>query len=367
MTVIIPFRADPLRWVAGMLLGLGACAVPTPTDPGPFQGPLVVPHSDVRVFLDVHVVDPATGTTAGGQAVLVREGRIERVGPANALAVPPGSDDVDGAGAWLMPGLVDMHVHMNASEAESYVRSGVTSVRNMWGFRGLEDIRGRLADGTLVGPRIHSLSPGLDGPPMHWPETELITDPATADSVVSMLAARGYGELKIYQDLSLDVYDAGVSAALERGLTWAGHKPTPVPLEHVIGSGRRSIEHLGGLRVDGAELDGAIALMVRHGTWVCPTLGIQSRLAGGAGGESRRRDVARALYDGGVRLLVGTDAGIGVTEAGASLVEEMARLRDATKTVVPAADAGRPISVDTNLRRTGQDPPRRERRRRREA
>jgi imidazolonepropionase-like amidohydrolase len=141
---------------------------------------------------------------------------------------------------------------------------------------------------------------------------------------------RGYRELKVYQDLSVGVYDAIVAAASARGMTFAGHKPAPVPLAHVLESGQRSIEHLGGYaQLEGAALAEAVQLTVQHGTWVCPTLAIQRSLNGDTPGAARRRAVTRALFDGGARLLVGTDAGIDVTAPGVSLVEEMEEMRRA--------------------------------------
>jgi hypothetical protein len=227
-----------------------------------------------------------------------------------------------------MPGLLDMHVHMKSADAEAYVRSGITTVRNMWGFVNLETIRSRIAAGTLVGPTIHTLSSGLDGPPVRWPETQLLVDAAEADSVVGRMWTMGYRELKVYQSLSRAVYDAITMAAAARGMTFAGHKPSAVPLTHVIESGQRSIEHLGGYaQLSGAALDEAIRLTVEHGAWNCPTLAIQAVLPGTSLGAAHRRTVTGALHEAGARLLIGTDSGIEVTRAGASLVEEMEEFR----------------------------------------
>lgn len=309
-----------------LLVAVAACTSGMAMGPGdapgaPFDGLLTVQHATVRLIRDVNVVDPASGSVESGRSVLIRDGKIESVGA--DLTAPAGADVVDGGGMWLMPGLVDMHVHMSSSSAEAYIRSGITTVRNMWGFSTLSTIEDRIADGSLIGPSIYSLSPGLDGPPVHWPETQLITDPADADSVVQLQYDRGYRELKIYQDLSLDVYDAIVAAAEARGMTFAGHKPSRVPLAHAIESGQRSIEHLGGYLLSGASLQEAVELTVQHGTWNCPTLEIQTQLAGASANSGLRRTVVKALYDAGARLLVGTDSGIDITEPGTSLALEM--------------------------------------------
>lgn len=325
--------ALPALGAASLLLF--ACAESDPAGPDPAGSedsphePLVVAHAQLRVFRDVRVVDPGEGTVASGKAVTIRAGVIESVDDDAGFVPPDGADVVDGAGAYLAPGLVDMHVHMRSATAEAYIRAGITTVRNMWGFSSLDVIRDRIAEGTLVGPSVHSLSPGLDGPPVHWAETELITDPAKADSVVALQYERGYRELKIYQDLARDVYDAIVVAARARGMTFAGHKPSQVPLAHVIGSGQRSIEHLGGYLLSGTALGDAVGLTVQHGTWVCPTLEVQTRIPAASAASAQRASVTKALYDAGARLLIGTDSGIDITEPGTSMVEEMERFAGA--------------------------------------
>jgi imidazolonepropionase-like amidohydrolase len=306
-------------------------------------GPLAVREASVVVLDGVHVVHTADGRVERDRAILVRDGRIEAVGAAGSIPVPEGALSVDGRGAWVTPGLIDMHVHMRSADAEAYVRSGITTVRNMWGYSSLGALTERIERGETTGPRVVTLSPGLDAPPAYWPETHLITDPARADSVVGAMKARGYREIKVYQDLSRSVYDSVVAATARHGLTFAGHKPSRVPVEHVIRSGQRSIEHLGGLvgRAP-AELAELVALSRQHGTWHGPTLAVQLALQGDTPARAARRDVVAALHSGGARLLIGTDSGIDATQPGVSLVEEMELFAEAG---VPPKDLLRMATV----------------------
>jgi imidazolonepropionase-like amidohydrolase len=57
-----------------------------------------------------HLVDPATGTVAENQIVLVRDGKIAAVGV--GLGIPAGSEVIDLSGAWVLPGLMDAHAHL---------------------------------------------------------------------------------------------------------------------------------------------------------------------------------------------------------------------------------------------------------------
>ncbi|MBE3519075.1 MAG: hypothetical protein IMW97_02100 [Firmicutes bacterium] len=51
------------------------------------------------------------GETLPGRTVLVEEDRISRAGPASEVEAPGCATVIDGAGLFLMPGLVDAHVH----------------------------------------------------------------------------------------------------------------------------------------------------------------------------------------------------------------------------------------------------------------
>ncbi len=340
-------RLRPAASPALFLVFMLACSSDSGTTPGPIDqvdGPLVADVAPVRALTNVRVVDPTDGSITAPRTVIVADGRIVTVGPASTTAIPEGASVVDGAGRWLTPGLIDMHVHMRAGEAESYVRAGITRVRHMWGYPTLWTLIDEIERGDRVGPAIHPLSSGIDAPPVYWPVTQLLTDPALADSLVAELAGRGYTELKIYQDLSREVYDAVVAAARARGLTWAGHKPSRVPLGHVIASGQRSIEHLGGyLGLSASALSDAVQETARRGTWNAPTLAIQDRLQNSPARADERRRIVKALFDAGAPLLVGTDSGIDVTAPGTSLVDEMAEF---VRAGIPLAHVVRMATID---------------------
>ena len=340
-------RIHPLSLSALSIAFAFACSADTGTTPGPIrqvEGPLSAVPAPVRAITNVRVVDPATGTVTPGQSVVIRDGWITEVGPVATTTVPDGAEVVDGQGRWLAPGLVDMHVHMRAGDEEAYVRAGITRVRHMWGYPTLWTLIDEIERGVRVGPAIHPLSSGIDAPPVYWPVTQLLTDPARADSLVEALAGRGYSELKVYQDLSQEVYDSVAAAARRRGMTWAGHKPTRVPLEHVITAGQRSIEHLGGYEgLSAVALSEAIALTAEHGTWNGPTLAVQDVLQNSPARAATRRGIVSDLYQAGAPLLVGTDSGIDATLPGESLVDEMSEF---VRAGIPLGEVFRLVTVE---------------------
>jgi adenine deaminase len=82
---------------------------------------------------DVAVVDVAKGVSIPGQTVIVAGGRIARIGTHEMLAVPQGARVIDGRGLYLMPGLVDAHVHFVDPDVfgRLMIAKGVLLVRDM--------------------------------------------------------------------------------------------------------------------------------------------------------------------------------------------------------------------------------------------
>ncbi len=293
-------------------------------------------------FVDVNVVPMDTRRVLRHQTVLIEGDRITALGPADGIEVPAGATIVEGNGRYLMPGLADMHVHLDREDLRAYVDHGITTVRNMWGFPDVQAMQREIAAGELLGPTIHSISPGLDGTPPKWPLTQLVLEPSHADSVVGVQYDSGWRTLKLYQDLHRDVYDAIIAAARTRGMDYVGHVPTRVGLTHVLDSGQRSIEHLGGYA---NELGGAggwwmsinedrLPFVVAHtrqaGTWNCPTMAIFAEIAKRRPRDvadrqiANRRRVVKALHHGGAQLLIGTDSGIDIVAPGSSIHDELA-------------------------------------------
>lgn len=104
------------------------------------------------------------------QVVEVRGGVITHVGPRAGYTAPAGARHVDGGNGYLMPGLADMHTHIrNDSSAPAalghYLSYGVTTIRTLSGEASLLDLRKRVADGSLLGPRLWVSGPIIIGMP----------------------------------------------------------------------------------------------------------------------------------------------------------------------------------------------------------
>jgi imidazolonepropionase-like amidohydrolase len=192
----------------------------------------------------------------------------------------------------------------------------------MWGYNELPALIHDIETGARKGPRIFSLSAGFDASPPQWPQTQISDDPTAIEPLIDRQYELGYREIKVYQKLSLAAYDTIVAIAKRKGMTFAGHMPPRVGLEHVLASGQRSIEHLGGYN-NNAQLDQQAAATAQAGTYNCPTLAILTML-NGPGYGANVRSIVGALHRAGARLLVGTDSGIDQTQPGTSIHDELA-------------------------------------------
>ena len=165
--------------LAGLLAG---CTLPP--QPGDSS-----PSSEVTAFVGVTVLSMVAGEAAPqlNQTVVVEDDRIANVGPAPSVEVPAGARRVDGAGSFLMPGLADMHVHLEyftePTVLAAFLANGVTTVRNMDGRPYILDWKRQTASGDLLGPTIYTAGPLLDGDPPLRPDNTIVRDAEDARSV----------------------------------------------------------------------------------------------------------------------------------------------------------------------------------------
>lgn len=203
------------------------------------------PLKDATAFVNVGVVNLAEGRIDAGQTVVVAEGKIVRVSPDKA---PDGARTIDGTGRYLMPGLMDMHTHlMNEDQFVLYLANGVTTVRNMSGDSTALAWREAVKSGAMMGPRIVTAGPIIDGKPKIWTFGMEVDDPAVIDTMVRHQKEAGYDFVKVYSRLSPQVFDAIIAAGKKYGIEVSGHVPQAVPLTHAIESGMRTGEHFIGV------------------------------------------------------------------------------------------------------------------------
>lgn len=265
------------------------------------------PGKPMFAFTAVNVVTMTPGEPLlRDQTVLVENGRIVAMGPTGSLPVPAGATEIHAEGQYLMPGLADMHVHLEHFDDPVYLNlflvNGVTMVRSMDGRPNILEWRRRAADGTMLAPQIYTAGQVLDGAPPVRDDNIALATPEDASRVVAEQAAAGYDFIKVYANLSPEVFDAITETASELNLPVAGHKPGMVPLDAFLSSGVRSVEHLGdyaeqiaaassegsapppslkrrlGFLADDDRMNSLAEQVAASGVWVVPTMITDERL-----------------------------------------------------------------------------------------
>jgi imidazolonepropionase-like amidohydrolase len=123
------------------------------------------PVTGTIAFKNVNVVPMDAARVLRDQTVIVENGRIARVGPAASVNAPANATVVDGRGKYLMPGLIDTHIHLVggtgapgdnvAQELVLLVANGVTTARSLAGnAANAIAIRDKVKSGELIGPRL---------------------------------------------------------------------------------------------------------------------------------------------------------------------------------------------------------------------
>jgi imidazolonepropionase-like amidohydrolase len=199
----------------------------------------------VTAFVDVSLVPMTSDVVLSNQTVLVREDRIEVVGPSEEIRVPRNAKVIDGKGTWLMPGLADMHMHTKddwtgpawpVNPLELYLANGVTTVRSLGPLgsspQHVLKWRDEIREGKRPGPSIYTSGPTLYGP---------VPDPAGA---VRDQKVGGFDLVKVYSFVTPLEFKKIMSSAKDVGIYTTGHIPFLVGLDGILSEGMDEIAHI---------------------------------------------------------------------------------------------------------------------------
>ena len=253
--------------------------------------------SDTLIIANVSVFDARTLGHRRGQSVLVRGDRIAAIGPAASFAAPEGARVIDGTGKYLIPGLVDVHMHMTemlrfaelAGEEvlPTYLQYGITTVRSTGDLPERQQALRRVADAAPGGyPRLFTGGPLIDGDPAYHPSySQVITNVADVRPFVSRMQAHDIDTLKLYIGVSREIGQRVIAEGHAQGMQVVGHLRNYTARDAAT-DGIDVIEHIVSLAdavstvpSDRFSFDPHSAMtqrmiehLVRHGTAVDPTL-----------------------------------------------------------------------------------------------
>ncbi|MGZ8363085.1 MAG: Xaa-Pro dipeptidase [Caulobacteraceae bacterium] len=312
------------------------------------------------------MIDVVAGKTLDNPVVIVTDGRITAVGAQGSVAIPAGAERVDLPGETLLPGLIDMHVHLDsdpkysgfnsllftdsfwtviaAKNARNTVMAGFTTVRNVGADR-YNDVAVKQAveEGQIVGPRVvpAGYSFGATGghcdstffPPSMNQKSEFNADsPEEGRKRVREIRKYGAEVIKIcatggvfsrntepgQQQLSLDDMKAIAAEAHLWGLKVAAHAHGASGIRDAVLAGVDTIEHASLVDDEGikaAKAKGAWFSMDIYNTDYTQAEGkkngvLEDNLRKDRDiGELQRQNFRKA-HQAGVKMVFGTDAGI---------------------------------------------------------
>jgi imidazolonepropionase-like amidohydrolase len=316
-----------------------------------------------------HLIEPASGAVLSDRLIRIEDGRVAAVTP---FAPPPaGARLIDWSALWVLPGLIDMHVHLadveqtnnyaepllysqaaiayiGARNARTTLRAGFTSVHDVGSYRGLANIelRNAINRGDVPGPRMNSVGayitiPGGGGevtgmaPDVGIPEDMKLGVAATPSEVetrVNGLFQRGADSIKLIatgavltegtepgqQELSEEMMVAAVRVAKSRNSWVTAHAHGADGIKAAIRAGVRSIEHASLIDEDGIQLAkarGVYLVMDIYNDEYISEVGKRDGWPESVMRKTKmtsaaqRSGFARALKVG-VKLSFGTDAGV---------------------------------------------------------
>jgi imidazolonepropionase-like amidohydrolase len=252
---------------------------------------------------------------------------------------------VDAAGKTLMPGLWDMHVHVQPGDGLLHMVSGVTSVRDLANDTdALLQMRHRFDDGVEIGPRV-VMAGFIDGRgPFQGPTKVFADTEEEARTAIDNYARLGYVQIKVYSSLKPELLPKIVEMAHAHGMRVSGHVPSGINAEQFVRDGVDEIQHMNFIFLNfmpqvkdtrtparftevaahGAEIDlkseqvrAFIRLLIEHKIVIDPTLSIfegmlddrPGKMAQGfaAVADSMPAQVRRGFLYGGLQVPDGMD------------------------------------------------------------
>jgi len=195
----------------------------------------------VVALLHVRVIDGTGAAARDDQTVILRDGKIEAIGPSASMKVPEGAQQLDLSGQTVLPGLVGMHNHLYypAPGAGSprtypphvfsfprlYLAGGVTSMRTTGSVETYTDLETKklIDTGKIPGPKMHITGPYLEGIGSFTPQMHELTGPDDARKTVEFWADQGATSFKAYEHITRAELGAAIEVAHKRGLKVTGH------------------------------------------------------------------------------------------------------------------------------------------------
>ncbi|CAN5719436.1 hypothetical protein BH11PSE8_BH11PSE8_35810 [soil metagenome] len=209
---------------------------------------LMKPLSGLTVVRNARIFDSDKAQLGPASDVYVLRGRITAIRPAGSTAGPaeqPADQEIDAAGRVMLPGLFDMHGHVDRWDGGLNLAAGVTTVRDMGNdnHKMQQMIDERIA-GELLTPQVIPCG-FLEGESPNAARMGFVVQTQQqAREAVDWYAVRGYPQLKIYNSFPKALVRETVAYAHARGMRVSGHVPVFMRAQDVVDQGFDEIQHI---------------------------------------------------------------------------------------------------------------------------
>ena len=198
------------------------------------------------VFRSVNVIPMDSERVIANQTVIVKNGVITAMGEASKIKHSKNALVIDAKGKYLIPGLAEMHAHVPPNDdiesmkevALLFALKGVTTMRGMLGHPRHIELRTKIQNGEIIGPRFFTSGPSFNGNTAKTPEA--------GAEMVRQQKQTGYDFLKIHPGLTKETFAAIAKTAKEVNIPFAGHVPYDIGVWRAIDAGMATIDHLDG-------------------------------------------------------------------------------------------------------------------------
>jgi imidazolonepropionase-like amidohydrolase len=227
----------------------------------------------VKALVGGTLIDGNASRPIQNSVVIVDGDRIRAVGQVGSLAVPGGAEVISTEGMTVLPGLWDMHVHMQIlghadydhwdktyppayesvifpASAKQLLLAGVTSARDLGGpLEPSISTRDRINAGRIPGPTMYVSGPFIQHAP--YPGTESyrwgVAGPEDARAKVRKLVEGKVDVIKLIDqdEMTMDEVRAVVDEAHKSGKQVVAHAHRPEEIRRALAAGVDCLEHTG--------------------------------------------------------------------------------------------------------------------------
>jgi hypothetical protein len=197
------------------------------------------------VITNVNVLPMDREYVLRAQTVVVERGTITYIGSGDPSARPPVGPSarlIDGTGKYLMPGLVDVHVHFHGNPPAEhphllklFIVNGVTTIVGLRGYPQILELRCAVNAGRIFGPRLYTVGPYINEP--------FFTTPDEVEREVVAQKRAGYDFIKMHGNLSREAYHRLNEVARREGIRVVGHAPRNLGVDVMFEERQYMIAH----------------------------------------------------------------------------------------------------------------------------